>query len=97
VPEVSTNNDCGDAHSWRPYTDEEMTALRSQTRSGRPSGAWVEGAEQCEKCGKVEAKVSWWGQLHRVAYAPREPGGAAVIHWPNRQQPSSGGGTGMGQ
>ena len=42
-------------HKWREYTDEEMSTLRSQTRQGRPSGAWVEGAEQCESCGACES------------------------------------------
>ena len=28
-------------HKWREYTDEEMSTLRSQTRQGRPSGAWA--------------------------------------------------------
>ncbi|HEX5141296.1 MAG TPA: hypothetical protein VFX19_10150 [Dehalococcoidia bacterium] len=78
-------------HAWRSYTDEEMTALRSQTRQGRPSGAWVEGAEQCEKCGAIEAKVSWWGQLHRVPFAPKQEGGAPVIHWPTRSGSAPGG------
>ena len=49
--------DCAE-HAWRTYTDDEMKDLRSKTRTGRPPMAWVEEAEQCEKCGRVEAKVS---------------------------------------
>src|SRR5688572_21947611 len=88
--------DCADGHAWRAYSDEEMTALRSQARTGRPPGAWVEGAEQCERCGRVEAKVTWFGQLHRVPFAPREAGGPSVIQWPTRSA-ARGGGTEMGQ
>ena len=66
-------------HKWREYTEEEMTTLRSQTRQGRPSGAGVEGAEQCESCGAVQAKVSWWGQVHKVPFAPKQEGGQPVI------------------
>jgi hypothetical protein len=83
-------------HKWREYTDEEMTTLRSQTRQGRPSGAWVEGAEQCKSCGAVQAKVSWWGQVHKVPFAPKQEGGQPVIHWPTRSGPApSAGGPGM--
>src|SRR2546423_497886 len=72
-------------HAWRTFTEDEMKDLRSKTRSGRPPMAWVEGAEQCEKCGTVEASVSWYGQVHRVPYAAKMEGGQAVIHWPTRQ------------
>jgi hypothetical protein len=88
-------SNCGDAHAWRTYTDEEVSALRAQSRAGRPSGAWVEGADQCEKCGRVEAKVSWWGQVHRVPFAPREQGGQPVIQWPTRSGGGGGGSMGM--
>lgn len=83
-------------HQWREYTEDEMKTLRSQSRQGRPSGAWVEGAAQCESCGAVEAKVSWWGQVHQVPFAPKQEGGPAVIHWPTRSGPAPGsGGPGM--
>ena len=79
-------------HTWRDYTDDEMKELRSKTRTGRPPMAWVEGAEQCQKCGGVEASISWYGQVHRVPYAAKTPGGAPVIHWPTR---AAGGGGSM--
>ena len=86
-----TQQDC-EAHVWRPYDDEEMKTLRSQAKTGRPSGAWLEAAEQCERCGSVEAKVSWWGQIHRVPVTARE-GGQPAIQWPTRAQSP---GAGMG-
>jgi hypothetical protein len=82
-------------HAWRTFTEDEMKELRTKTRSGRPPMAWVEGAEQCEKCGSVEASVSWYGQVHRVPYAAKTDGGTAVIHWPTRQA-SPGGSMSMG-
>ena len=82
-------------HTWRTFTEDEMKELRTKTRSGRPPMAWVESAEQCETCGAVEASVSWYGQVHRVAYAPKTDGGPAVIHWPARQV-SPGGSMSMG-
>ena len=82
-------------HAWRTFTEDEMKELRTKTRSGRPPMAWVEGAEQCEKCGTVEASVSWYGQVHRVPYAAKTEGGQAVIHWPTRQA-SPGGSMSMG-
>ena len=90
-----TTEDCGDSHAWRAFTDDEVKELRSKARQGRPSMAWVEGAEQCERCGKIEAKVSWYGQVHRVPFAPKEPGGAPVVQWPTRAA-TPGGGMGMG-
>ena len=89
------SNGCDGAHTWRELSEDEVKEIRSKTRQGRPSGAWLEAAEQCEKCGQVQAKVSWWGQLHSVPYAPREAGGQPVIQWPTRQQ-SPGGAGGMG-
>ncbi len=94
---MTTDQSTCDQHSWRAFTEDEVKTLRSQTRAGRPSGAWVENAEQCEKCGRVEAIVSWWGQVHRVAYAPKTEGGTAVIQWPTRANPGGVGGMGMGQ
>jgi hypothetical protein len=95
MAEANAGKECG-AHAWRSYTDEEMKALRSETRAGRPSGAWVEAAEQCENCGAIETSVSWWGQVHRVPFRPKVAGGPSLIHWPTRAQ-ASGGSTGMGQ
>ena len=82
--------DC--THDWRVYTDDEMKELRSKTRTGRPPMAWVEAAAQCEKCGNIEATVSWYGQVHRVPYAAKTDGGTPVIHWPVRSAAPSGGG-----
>ena len=79
-------------HNWRAYTEDEMKELRTKTRSGRPPMAWVEAGEQCEKCGRVEVKVSWYGQLHRVPYAAKTPGGPVAIQWPTRAQAPGGGG-----
>jgi hypothetical protein len=90
------NEACANGHAFRAYTEEEMKELRSRARSGRPPGAWVEGAEQCERCGRIEAKVSWFGQIQRVPFAPKQPGGEPVIHWPTRAA-APGGGMGMGQ
>jgi hypothetical protein len=93
---TNQTQECTDGHAWRAYSDDEMKTLRSQARAGRPPGAWVEGAEQCERCSRVEAKVSWFGQLHRVPFAPRETGGQPVIQWPTRTA-APGSGMGMGQ
>ena len=93
---TTAQNQC-DQHSWRAFTDDEVKDLRTRTRAGRPSGAWVENAEQCEKCGRVDAIISWWGQVHRVPYAPKTEGAPAVIQWPTRANPSGSGGMGMGQ
>jgi hypothetical protein len=76
---------CGDAHTWRPFSEEEMTALRSSARAGRPPGAWVDSASRCERCGSTEARVSWFGQVHQVPVAPKEEGGPALVHWPSRR------------
>jgi hypothetical protein len=83
-------------HAWRPYNEDEVKELRSKTRTGRPPMAWVEGADQCEKCGSVQATISWNGQVHHVPYAPKGASSTPVIHWPTRQA-SPGGGMGMGQ
>ena len=74
---MSSETQC--EHTWRAYTDDEMKELRSKTRSGRPPMAWVEGAEQCGKCGSVEASISWYGQVHRVPYARSK--GVCVQPW----------------
>jgi hypothetical protein len=76
---------CGDAHTWHPFSDEAMAALRSSARAGRPPGAWIDGANRCVRCGEVEARVSWFGQVHQVPVAPKEEGRPAVVHWPSRR------------
>jgi hypothetical protein len=81
---VSEQSPCGDGHIWQPFSDDELKALRSQARGDRPPGAWVDGAVRCERCGRTEARVSWFGQAHQVPLAPKQAGGPAVIHWPTR-------------
>ena len=91
---MTTNQECAE-HAWKAYNEDEIKDLRSKTRAGRPPMAWVEAAEQCERCGTVEATVSWYGQVHRVAYAPKSEGASPVIQWPTRAS-APGGGGGMG-
>jgi hypothetical protein len=80
-------------HAWRELTEAEVGELRTASRSGRPSGAWLEGAEQCERCGRTEARVSQWGQIKRV---PVSYEGASVkVAWYDRGG-ATGGATGMG-
>ena len=83
-------------HQWRAYAEDELTQLRARSRSGRPSGAWLEGAEQCERCGTTEAMVSQWGQIKRV---PVTTSGTTVsVRWYDRGGTTGGaGGMGMGQ
>ena len=57
--------------------------------------AWVEAAEQCEKCGSGGSQHSWYGQVHRVPFAAKTPDGAPVIHWPTRAA-GAGGSMSMG-
>lgn len=75
---------CGDGHLWQPFSDDEVKDLRVKARRDRPPGAWVESASRCERCGRIEARVSWFGQVHQVPVAPKQEGGPAVIHWPTR-------------
>lgn len=70
-------------HEWRAYSEAELAELRRAARRDRPPMAWIEGAEQCAACGRVEAAVSWFGQAHRVLVAPKETGGAPSVHWPS--------------
>jgi len=81
---TSEQSACGDTHTWRPFSDDEMKDLRSKARADRPPGAWVDSASRCERCGSTEARVSWFGQAHQVPVAPKEEGGQPVIHWPIR-------------
>ena len=79
---TNDQSECIDSHPWHALGDDEMKDLRSKTRAGRPPGAWVESATRCDVCGAVEARVSWFGQVHQVPVAPKEAGGPAVVHWP---------------
>jgi hypothetical protein len=91
-----TTADC--VHTWRAYTEQEMADLRRLARPGRPPMAWVDAAEQCSSCGRVEATVSWYGQAYRVPVGPKQPGGPVVVQWPtSRGQPSGAGGMGMSE
>ena len=83
-------------HQWRAFTEDEVKDLRTKARTGRPPMAWVENGDQCGRCGRVEATVSWYGQVQRVPFAPKTPGGPAVVQWPTRSSaPGGGGGMGM--
>lgn len=75
---------CGDGHRWVAFSGDEMKELRAKTRGDRPPGAWVESANRCEACEAIEARVSWFGQVHQVPVAPKQAGGPIAIHWPAR-------------
>jgi hypothetical protein len=75
---------CGDTHRWAPLSDGEVKELRAKTRDGRPPGAWLESASRCEVCEALEARISWFGQLHQVPVAPKQPGDPLAVHWPAR-------------
>jgi len=81
---TSERSVCGDVHRWLPFGDDEMKELRSKTRGDRPPGAWVESANRCEVCEEIEARVSWFGQMHQVPVAPKHAGGPMAVHWPAR-------------
>jgi hypothetical protein len=80
-------------HAWRAFSDDEVAELRTASRTGRPSGAWLEAAEQCESCGRTEAKVSQWGQIKRVPVTYE--GSSVKVAWYDRGG-AMGGATGMG-
>jgi hypothetical protein len=80
-------------HAWRAFSEDEVAELRAASRSGRPSGAWLEGAEQCESCGRTEAKVSQWGQIKRVPVTYEAS--SVKVAWYDRGG-AAGGATGMG-
>jgi len=82
-------------HTMEPLPDEQIADIRKKTRTGRPNGAWLEGVNRCSKCGELEAKVSWYGQIHSAGVTLSD--GSATVHWPTRQGQASGGGMGMGQ
>jgi hypothetical protein len=75
---------CDGTHEWQPYSTDELKALRSQARADRPPGAWIDSASRCERCGRTEARVAWFGQVHEALIAPKPEGGPAVVHWPSR-------------
>ena len=82
-------------HDWKLYTEDEIKALRSATRPGRPNGAWLENAQQCARCGAGEASVSWYGQVYNVPFTPASAQERASIRWPGPGQ-GRGGAMGMG-
>jgi hypothetical protein len=85
----------GCEHTLEPLLDDEVGDIRRKTRTGRPNGAWLEGVSRCSKCGSMEARVSWYGQIHTTAVSIND--GNPTVHWPTRQGQTSGGGMGMGQ
>jgi hypothetical protein len=82
-------------HTMQPLSDEETGDIRRQTRTGRPNGAWLEGVSRCSKCGGLEAKVSWYGQIHTTVVVMQD--GNPSVRWPTHQSQSLGGAMGMGQ
>jgi hypothetical protein len=90
-----TNENCAD-HQWRPMDEDEVTQLRSESRRGRPSGAWLEGGRACQRCSTIEAQISWWGQSHFVPVIKDASG--TTVRWQDRSQAAGGApGMGMGQ
>jgi hypothetical protein len=83
-------------HDMQPLSDEATGDIRRKTRTGRPNGAWLEGVNQCSKCGEYEARVSWYGQINSTPISMNE--GNPTVQWNARQgQASGGGGMGTGQ
>jgi hypothetical protein len=80
-------------HTRESLPDEEIADIRRKTRTGRPNGAWLEGVSRCSKCGALEARVSWYGQVLPAAVTVSDT--ETKVHWPTRQQ-ASGGAMGMG-
>ena len=80
-----TNEPCASEHDWQAWSEEQVKTLRSQAKTGRPPGAWLESAEQCGRCGSLEAKVSWFGHLHRAA-VELKPDGSVVVRWPGPRE-----------
>jgi hypothetical protein len=76
-------------HDWKALTDDELAAVRKQSRQGRPNMAWLESVEQCSKCGSMEGVVSWYGQVQRTEVL--EDGEQTKVKWPTRA-PAPGGG-----
>lgn len=81
-------------HTYEAIADDEVGEIRKSTRTGRPNGAWLEGVNRCGKCGAMEAKVSWYGQILPAAVSITD--GKVTVHWPTRQGQASGGAMGMG-
>jgi hypothetical protein len=69
-------------------TDEELAAFKKQTRTGRPSGAWIEKVDQCSRCGAQEAEVTWFGEGFRVGVQTEN--GEVRVDWPKRTGERSG-------
>jgi len=82
-------NDC--EHDWKALTEDELAAVRKQSRQNRPNMAWLEGVEQCSKCGAMEGVVSWYGQVQRTEVL--QEGEQPRVKWPTRA-PAPGGGMG---
>jgi hypothetical protein len=80
-------------HTMQPLPDEETADIRRKTRTGRPNGAWLEGVNRCSKCGELEAKVSWYGQIHTTGVTLAD--GQPAVRWPTGQSQASGGAMGM--
>jgi len=80
-------------HDWKALTEDELAAVRKQSRQGRPNMAWLEGVEQCSKCGAMEGVVSWYGQVQRTEVV--QDGDQTRVKWPTRA-PAPGGGMSMG-
>ena len=74
-------------HDWQGLTDDEVGAVRKNSRQTRPNMAWLESVEQCARCGAMEATVSWYGQVQRTTVDPDGP----TVKWPTRA-PAPGGG-----
>jgi hypothetical protein len=80
-------------HTWQPLTEDELAAVRKQSRQGRPNMAWLELVEQCSTCGAMEGIVSWYGQVQRTEVI--QDGANTKVKWPTRA-PAPGGGMSMG-
>jgi hypothetical protein len=76
-------------HDWQPLADDDLANVRKQSRQTRPNMAWLEGVEQCSKCGAMEGVVSWYGQVQRTPVL--QDGEQARVKWPTRA-PAPGGG-----
>ena len=56
-------------HEWKALTEDELAAVRKQSRQNRPNMAWLENVEQCSRCGAMEGVVSWVGSPLALDYA----------------------------
>ena len=78
-------------HDLEKLDEGELADLRKQARRNRPPMAWVEEGHRCRWCEGIEAVVSWYGQVYRVAVDRTDNGGLSV-RWPKRSDTP---GTGM--